>query len=124
MYTGWRTLWPGFAKNLVDTFGGPLATLTVALTAVTLAWAAVVIPIVDAASYAGGASGARAGLIVAVLGSAAAFGLHVAAAIHFRIPFYYGLLFPIGYTAGAAMAIDSIRRRLTGRVIWKGRIYS
>ena len=31
MYTGWRTLWPGLAKNLVDTLGGPAATLTLAL---------------------------------------------------------------------------------------------
>lgn len=27
MYTGWRTLWPGLAKNLVDTLGGRRATL-------------------------------------------------------------------------------------------------
>ena len=44
MYTGWRTLWPGLAKNLVDTLGGRRATLTVALVAVILAWAAVVDP--------------------------------------------------------------------------------
>ena len=25
MYTGWRTLWPGLSKNLVETFGGPAA---------------------------------------------------------------------------------------------------
>ena len=36
MYTGWRTLWPGFAKNLVDTFGGPLPTLAVATAAFLL----------------------------------------------------------------------------------------
>jgi chlorobactene glucosyltransferase len=50
--------------------------------------------------------------------------LHIAAAFYFRIPFWYGLIFPFGYTVGAAMAVDSVRRRLSGRVIWKGRIYS
>jgi chlorobactene glucosyltransferase len=50
--------------------------------------------------------------------------LHIAAARHFRIPFYYGVLFPLGYTVGAVMAFDSVRRRRRGRVSWKGRIYS
>jgi chlorobactene glucosyltransferase len=89
-----------------------------------LAWAAVLIPLIDAAGFAEDAPGAWAALIAALLGSAAAFGLHIAAAIHFRIPFWYGLLFPLGYTIGAIMALDSVRRRLSGQVSWKGRIYS
>jgi chlorobactene glucosyltransferase len=124
MYTGWRTLWPGFAKNLVDTLGGPRATLTFAPLAVVLAWAAVAMPIVDAVAGWQGAPGAWTAFVVALAGSAAAFGLHIAATFYFRIPFWYGLLFPLGYTLGAAMALDSVRRRLTGRVIWKGRMYS
>jgi chlorobactene glucosyltransferase len=124
MYTGWRTLWPGFAKNLVDTLGGPRATLTFAPLAVVLAWVAVVMPIVDAVAGWQGAPGAWTAFAVALIGSAAAFGLHIAATFYFRIPFWYGLLFPLGYTLGAAMALDSVRRRLTGRVIWKGRMYS
>lgn len=124
MYTGWRTLWPGFAKNLVDTLGGPRATLTFAPLAVILAWAAVAMPIADAVACWQGTPSAWSALAVALLGSAAAFGLHIAATFHFRIPFWYGLLFPLGYTLGAAMALDSVRRRVTGRVIWKGRTYS
>ena len=124
MYTGWRTLWPGFAKNLVDTLGGPRATITFAPLAVVLAWVAVAMPIIDAVACWQGTPGAWTALAVALLGSAAAFGLHIAATFHFRIPFWYGLLFPLGYTLGAAMALDSVRRRVTGRVIWKGRTYS
>jgi chlorobactene glucosyltransferase len=124
MYTGWRTLWPGLAKNLVDTLGGRRGTLVVALIAVILAWSAPVIPVLDAIGWVRRAPGAEVALILALLASAAAFALHVAAARHFRIPFYYGLLFPFGYTVGALMAIDSIRRRMRGRVSWKGRIYS
>ncbi len=124
MYTGWRTLWPGLAKNLVDTLGGPAATLAVAVAAVILAWAAYAIPLIDLAGWLWGADGAATALILALAGSGAAIGLHVAATFYFRIPFWYGLLFPLGYTAGALMAIDSVRRRLSGRVSWKGRIYS
>ena len=29
----------------------------------------------------------------------------------------------LGYTAGALIALDSVRRRLSGRVCWKGRTY-
>jgi chlorobactene glucosyltransferase len=57
------------------------------------------------------------------VGSAAVVALHIAGALHFRIPIWCGLLFPLGYTAGACIAIDSVRRRLHGQVSWKGRIY-
>jgi chlorobactene glucosyltransferase len=124
MYTGWSALWPGLAKNLVDTLGGHRATLMIALLAIILAWSAVAIPLLDGISWVRDAPGALAALILALLGSAAAFALHIAATRHFRIPFYYGLLFPLGYTVGAIMAFDSVRRRVRGRVSWKGRIYS
>jgi chlorobactene glucosyltransferase len=37
MYTGWRTLWPGFAKNVVDMLGSPRSTAATALASVVLA---------------------------------------------------------------------------------------
>jgi chlorobactene glucosyltransferase len=124
MYTGWRTLWPGLAKNLVDTLGGPAAALAVALAGVILAWAAFIVPLADLAGWLHGDAGALSALALALAGSGAALGLHLAATFYFRIPFWYGLVFPLGYTVGAVMAIDSVRRRLRGRVSWKGRIYS
>ena len=124
MYTGWATLWPGLAKNLVDTFGGPAATLGVAAAAVILAWAAYLLPLFDLWMLYRGGDGALSALLLALAGSGAAVGLHVAAAFHFRIPFWYGFIFPLGYTIGALMALDSVHRRLSGRVVWKGRIYS
>jgi chlorobactene glucosyltransferase len=124
MYTGWRTLWPGLAKNLVDTLGGPAATFSVALIAVTLAWAALVIPSIDLADWVQGVDSAGLALLLALAASGAAFGLHIAATFYFRIPFWYGLIFPLGYSAGTLLALDSVGRRLRGRVTWKGRIYS
>ena len=123
MYTGWASLWLGIAKNLSEMLGGPARTIAIALIAVTLAWAAVVVPATAAVNCAHGARAACWALLPGMFGSAAAFGLHFAGASFFRIPLWYGLLFPLGYTAGTAMAIDSIRRRLSGRVIWKGRTY-
>ncbi len=123
MYSGWATLWIGISKNLSEMLGGPRRTAAIAVIAVILAWAAVLVPIADAAACTGGETQACWALAPAALGSAAAFGLHIAGASYFRIPFWYGLLFPLGYSAGAAIAADSVRRRWRGRVSWKGRAY-
>jgi chlorobactene glucosyltransferase len=123
MYTGWRSLWEGVAKNLVDMLGGPVPTLVTAFAGTAIAWAAWLIPAVDAVSCAQGSLSGCTALGPALIASLAATGLHVAGAQYFGIPLWYGLLFPLGYTAGAVMAIDSLRLRLRGRVTWKGRTY-
>jgi chlorobactene glucosyltransferase len=123
MYTGWATLWPGITKNLTDMLGGPLATVAMALVALTVAWAALLLPGMDVAACNDGSANGCIALAAALVGSAMAFGLHIAGAIHFGIPFWYGLLFPLGYSVGAVMAFDSLRQRLVGRVHWKGRVY-
>jgi len=91
---------------------------------VILSWSAVALPLIDAAACRGGAHGACLALLPALLGSGAAFGLHLAGAFHLGIPWWYGLVFPLGYTVGAAIALDSIRWRLRRRVEWKGRTYA
>jgi chlorobactene glucosyltransferase len=123
MYRGWSTLWIGIAKNLSEMLGGPMRTIAIAAAAVALAWAAWLIPLSDALHCAQGSCGSCVGLIPATLGSAAAFGLHIAGASYFGVPPWYGVLFPLVYSAGALIAIDSVRRRLSGRVTWKGRTY-
>jgi chlorobactene glucosyltransferase len=124
MYTGWSTLWPGIAKNLTEMLGGPVRTLTTALIAVVLSWAAVLVPLMDVVGCSRHTAGACTALVPAGLASAAAIGLHIAGAVHFGIPVGYGLLFPLAYTTGALIAADSVRWRLVGRVRWKGRVYS
>jgi chlorobactene glucosyltransferase len=124
MYTGWSTLWPGLAKNLVDMLGGPSRTVLIAASAVVLSWCAVILPLIDAAACHSGVHGACAALVLALLGSAAAFALHFAGALHFGIPRWYALAFPVGYTIGAVLALESVRWRLVRRVEWKGRTYA
>ena len=69
MYTGWGTLWPGLAKNLVDTFGGPAATLGIAAAAVILAWAAYLLPLFDLWMLRSSPEGAWPALLLALAGS-------------------------------------------------------
>jgi len=123
MYTGWSSLWTGISKNLVDMLGGERATLITAAIAFALSWACVLIPALDAASCARGIPGSCIALIPALMGSLAAFGFHVAGSLYFQIPFWYGLLFPFGYSVGACIAIESLRRRRRRRIVWKGRTY-
>jgi chlorobactene glucosyltransferase len=123
MYTGWDTLWPGIAKNLGEMLGGPVRMTVMALLALAMAWAAVALPVIDIYSCVGGSGWACIALAPALLGTAAALAFHIAGAIHFGIPVWYGFLFPFGYTAGAMIGFDGLRWRLTRRVRWKGRVY-
>lgn len=123
MYTGWSSLWNGISKNLVDMLGGPVTTLITAALVLLLSVAAVAVPALDGASCAQGDASGCIALIPACLGTAAALGLHVAGALYFGNPFWYGLLFPLGYAIGACLALESLRRRWSGTIVWKGRTY-
>lgn len=123
MYSGWKTLWPGLSKNLIDVLGGPAKTAVVAALAFLLAWAVWIVPIAAAMQCMRGTSTACVATVAAVAGSAAAIGLHVAGTRYFDIPFWYGFLFTIAYTTGVPMTIYSIRQRLRRRIQWKGRFY-
>jgi chlorobactene glucosyltransferase len=121
MYFGWSTLWPGFAKNVPEMFGGPRRMLATAAAALVVSWAVVVLPLVSFISLASISDWAA--LAVALAAAAVAIGFHVAGAAHFRIPLWFGLLFPAAYAIGAALALDGLRLRSVGRVPWKGRVY-
>jgi chlorobactene glucosyltransferase len=123
MYVGWTSLWTGLSKNIVEMLGGHTATLITAILVLLLAWTSVLLPASDAASCAAGVSAGCIALIPALIGTAAFAGLHVAGALYFRIPFWYGLIFPLGYSVGAGLAVESLRRHWRGQIVWKGRSY-
>ena len=83
MYTGWRTLWPGITKNLVEMLGGALSTALIAVAAVVLSWAAIAVPAFDTMNCLDESRGVCLALIPALAGSAAAFGLHLAGEVDF-----------------------------------------
>ena len=126
MYTGFRSLAEGLAKNIIDMAGGVGATLAAAGLSLVLGWAPIVVPLWIVNRIAAGVDGGYgpAALGVALAGSLALLGTHLAGARHFRIPFWYGFLFPLGYTLAASVALYAITRRMRGVVVWKGRAYT
>ncbi len=124
MYSGWNDLWPGFAKNVLEMFGGPVSALGTAAAAVILSWTFLFLPILEYSACHAGSGEACVALGLALPTAMAVAGFHFAGAVYFGAPVWYGLLFPLGYTIGGLIALDGLRRRLTGRVSWKGRVYS
>ncbi|HLJ63036.1 MAG TPA: hypothetical protein VKT70_02950, partial [Stellaceae bacterium] len=60
---------------------------------------------------------------LALAASLAVVALHIAGARYFRLPPWYGLLFPVGYTLACLLALTGFVKRLRGDVTWKGRHY-
>lgn len=125
MYRGFRSLWLGLGKNSTETLGGVGPALAAAVLAAPLSWAALIVPVFVAASFAQHPGpGTLASLIAASLASLAILGLHVEGARFLGVPRWCGLLFPVGYTMAALIAADGLRRHWRGTTVWKGRRYS
>ena len=124
MYTGLRPLWEGTARQAAGLLGGPVALLTAAFAALALTAASLVLPAWGVmAVHAGGGLWLAVSLALTLAGSGALFGTHIGAARYFRIPLWYGLLFPVGYTLGAGVCAYAAWQSSRRRVRWKGRVY-
>ena len=124
MYTDLASLWEGLSKNAIEIMGDGPSTIAVATAGMVLAWATLLLPVLAAADFLQRPSAiAGIGCALALLASAAALGIQIGTARHFRVPMVYGLLLPCAYTAVAALAWRSVALRRDGRVTWKGRTY-
>jgi chlorobactene glucosyltransferase len=124
MFTSLAEIWEGLSKNALDVVKGSRAAVLTAFGGLLVAWLALLLPLGAWLALPGGQeAGSSAGLALAILGSLALFCTHVAGARYFRVSWWYGLLFPIGYTMVAAIVFNSVRSRATGDIRWKGRVY-
>ncbi|HWD19750.1 MAG TPA: glycosyltransferase [Verrucomicrobiae bacterium] len=118
MYNNLESLWEGLSKNVVEMLGGTRGALLAAAAAFSLAWVTALLPF-----WAWHQGDALAASLISTA-SLALIATHVFSARYFGIPFFYGLLFPFGYTMGGLIALNSIRLRWKKRIAWKGRIYA
>lgn len=124
MYTSFPGLWDGLARQAVEIVGTPTKTVAFGLAGLVLGWAAVLLPLFCAIAVAQETTGSHiTALAFSLAGTLALLGTHVGAARYFRIPVGYGLLFPLSYTLGAAIAFHGAAGRVRGKVRWKGRVY-
>jgi chlorobactene glucosyltransferase len=126
MFRNFSGVWNGLGRSAVDTVGGLVLTIFFSLGGWMLAALAIAAPICATIVLRRDVSDtlAIAGCIAAWAGTLAMLGVHIGAAKHFRIPLYYGPLFPIGYFLAGMVGLNSAARHLRGQVVWKGRIYS
>jgi chlorobactene glucosyltransferase len=123
MYTSRPALIEGAARQLSSLLPGFRLPLFGSM-AVVLVLVCLMLPLWAAMSVAihGGAI-AIASLALASAGSLAMVGTHVGASRYFRIPFWYGLLFPAGYALGAWVVVFAMWERSRRQMRWKGRVY-
>ncbi|HZT88661.1 MAG TPA: glycosyltransferase family 2 protein [Stellaceae bacterium] len=124
MYRDFGSLWEGFAKNAVEIFGSPTATLLAAAAAALVGWTAVLLPVLlGVAVWHDPTLPEMVGLGLAACGSGVAIGISFGATRHFHVPAVFGFTFALGYTMAACLAARSMIGQFKGRVTWKGRTY-
>lgn len=126
MYTGFTELWGGFSKNTVDLVGGLGRAVAGALGMLALGWVPVIATALVLARLVAGEAAAPLGLslLLLLLGTGAVIAAHALMARFNRMPMRYSLLFPLGHTLAAALTLNSVRRCLSGKNEWKGRVYA
>ena len=125
MYTGLAALWEGLGKNAVEIIGDGATTVAAATAAMAIGWAAILVPALTAITAMQEPSPAGfTGVALAALGSAAVIGIQIGTVRHFRVPIVFALLFPLAYSAVAALAWHSVALRRAGHITWKGRTYA
>ncbi|HSZ56095.1 MAG TPA: glycosyltransferase family A protein [Tepidisphaeraceae bacterium] len=124
MYADFRALWEGAARQTATLLGASSGLFIASIAALLLAALSVALPIaaVFMAVEENSASHVAA-LVLSLAASLSLFCTHIGSARYFRIPLWYGLLFPVGYTIGVAVLLYAIWERMRGGIRWKGRIY-
>ncbi|HEX5244912.1 MAG TPA: glycosyltransferase [Tepidisphaeraceae bacterium] len=124
MYRDFSSLWYGLSRQAAALLGTAIGCIIAALSALILACASLLLPIASVVTLA--ERGANAITIGAAAcgfaGSLALLGTHLGAARYFKIPMWYGALFPLGYLMGAGIAIHAAVSRMRNTLVWKGRV--
>jgi chlorobactene glucosyltransferase len=124
MYRGLTSLWEGVSKNVLDMVGGAWPMLGFAAAGIILAIATIALPLWGWLAFAHGHESIElVGAIVATCASASIMGMHIGGACYFKIPWWYGALFPVGYVMGAATGVNGVLLWARGSIAWKGRVY-
>jgi len=126
MYTGFRSIWEGFAKNMNDITHAktPLRVFLHVLKSISQSLFPILLP---ALAYAGitewGYNIETVLFFMAAYGSLLSFGVYFGMVFEFGLPLYYAFAFPLGLLVHSGLVVQSYWNDKTGRKSWKGRSY-
>lgn len=124
MYRDFGSLWYGLSRQAAALLGSAMGCIIAAFSALIIACASLLLPIASVVMlFEHGADAMTLGAAACgFAGSLALLGTHLGAARYFKIPMWYGALFPLGYLMGAGIAIHAATSRMRNTVVWKGRV--
>lgn len=119
MYVSMHEMWSGLSRLVFDLFHGSIGSIVAAIGAILIGWWPIFV-IFWQLSHASPDS-----IVLATLapGIIAMLTLHIWLSKYFRIPAYYGIIFPVGYALGAGILVNGIWQRKFPGVTWRGRQY-
>ena len=129
MYRSMGSMFEGLSRQAGTLLGNPARTLVFAAVALACAILVILLPTLSILQLISDSSSGQPVLLAVITlafacaGSLALWGTHIGVARYFKIPWWYGILFPLGYTIGTGILLHSALARWRGRVPWKGREY-
>jgi chlorobactene glucosyltransferase len=126
MYRDFPSLWQGLSRQAGTMLRGRAIWILIAIFALLLGWTAILLPMLTLLQllHRGATTITIASLAFSWAASLALLGTHIGAARYFKIPFWYGLIFPFSYTLGAGVALNAAIGKFRKTVRWKGRTYA
>ncbi|HEX4795516.1 MAG TPA: glycosyltransferase family 2 protein [Humisphaera sp.] len=124
MFADFRSLWQSLSRQAGQLLGSGGRAMIFTMVALALAICSLALPIICGFAVAHDASAVYiVALVLSTLTSLALLGTQIGTATYFRIPFWYGFLFPLGYTVGAGILLRSVMALRSSGILWKGRSY-
>jgi chlorobactene glucosyltransferase len=127
MYKTFSQIWEGFSKNLIEIMRDSSMKRVVydSVKFFLLGWMPLVLPLLTGYSLiaGGGAFLDYSAFAVSLIASSALFSYAILAVRALRIPVWYFISFPLGFTLHSMLMMNNLWKKRKGETTWKGRTY-
>ena len=128
MYKTFSQIWEGFSKNLMEIMRESSISEAVCASVkfLLLGWMPLVLPLLTGSRLVAG-SGTfpeYSAFAVSLVASSALFVYAILAVRTLRIPVWYFISFPLGFTLHSMLMISNLWKKRKGETTWKGRTYA
>ncbi len=127
MYKTFSQIWEGFSKNLIEIMRDSSITRAVyaSVKFLLLGWMPLVLPLLTGCSLIAGGRDVLgySAFAFSLVASSALFAYAILVVRTLRIPVWYFISFPLGFTLHSMLMISSLWKKRKGETKWKGRVY-